>query len=310
MGFRFSWDDKTVGTSILLAQVDAERRATYMSAVEQYCSDIQVFVGQIIFYFNPKLPFFKFWVWRTLLKSNKKVLYTPARLLYLDEWGPIRYAMNSASICLMASDFTRYLFRKLISIIISNVQAMFTQPSDFTTGLKVKLTTYSGLNQTDTVTWSVTVKSTREDHTTAPRLVRKTCRKFAITRLHLKKMIIQQIGISIRQNFAFLVGCSIVCNNTALFYGMKTLSIVHWGAVVGGPDRHDGYKDDRLYYKQVSLWLISSSMKLFCGAEVQLYVSTGVMNICSHQTLVVRSDCTNCAFIKLDIMSSEVNFCF
>ena len=57
----------------------------------------------------------------------------------------------------------------------------------------------------------------------------------------------------IRQNFAFLVGCSIVCNNTALFYGMKTLSIVHWGAVVGGPDRHDGYKDDRLYYKQVSL---------------------------------------------------------
>ena len=50
----------------------------------------------------------------------------------------------------------------------------------------------------------------------------------------------------------------------------------------------------------------------FCGAEVQLYVSTGVMNICSHQTLVVRSDCTNCVFIKLDliIMSSEVNFCF
>ena len=25
---------------------------------------------------------------------------------------------------------------------------------------------------------------------------------------------------------------------------------VHWGAIVGGPDRHDGFKDDRLYYKQ------------------------------------------------------------
>lgn len=72
---------------------------------------------------------------------------------------------------------------------------MFMQPSDFTTGLKVKLTTYSGLNQTDTVTWSVMVKSTREDLTTGPRLVQKICRKFAITRLHLKKMIIQQLGI-------------------------------------------------------------------------------------------------------------------
>ena len=54
MGFRFSWDDKTVGTSILLAQVDVERRAVYMSAVEQYCSDIQFCVSQTKF--NTILP--------------------------------------------------------------------------------------------------------------------------------------------------------------------------------------------------------------------------------------------------------------
>merc|ERR1712176_1574003 len=44
---------------------------------------------------------------------------------------------------------------------------------------------------------------------------------------------------------------------------------VHWGAIVGGPDRHDGFKDDRLYYKQ-------SEVALDFNAGFQLATS-GVM---------------------------------
>ena len=80
LGMRFSWDDKTVGVSVLLAQItESPIRDQYLESAEKYCNDIQ---------------------------SNKKVLYTPMGLVFLDEWGPIRYAMNSAAACLMVSDLT------------------------------------------------------------------------------------------------------------------------------------------------------------------------------------------------------------
>ena len=80
LGMRFSWDDKTVGVSVLLAQItESPIRDQFLESAEKYCNDIQ---------------------------SNKKVLYTPMGLVFLDEWGPIRYAMNSAAACLMVSDLT------------------------------------------------------------------------------------------------------------------------------------------------------------------------------------------------------------
>ena len=80
-GMRFSWDDKTVGVSVLMAQITTGiQRERYLSSAEKYCDDVQ---------------------------SNKKVLHTPMGLLYLDEWGPLRYAMNAAAVFLMTSDLTR-----------------------------------------------------------------------------------------------------------------------------------------------------------------------------------------------------------
>lgn len=193
MGFRFSWDDKTVGTSILLAQIDEARRENYMVSVEKYCSDIQ---------------------------SNKKVLYTPARLLYLDEWGPIRYAMNSASVCLMASDLTNdvHAAKRYHNWAQSQV--------DYVLGAKSNGYSYMVGYGT---------KYPRRPHHRAA-----SCP----------------------------VDMSKVCDYS---YALEKDDnpTVHWGAVVGGPDRHDGFKDDRLYYKQ-------SEVALDFNAGFQLATS-GVM---------------------------------
>lgn len=193
MGFRFSWDDKTVGTSILLAQVDEERRAVYMDAVEQYCSDIQ---------------------------SNKKVLYTPARLLYLDEWGPIRYAMNSASVCLMASDLTTDLHAA------KRYHNWAQSQVDYVLGAKSNGYSYMVGYGT---------KYPRRPHHRA-----------ASCPTDMSKVCDYSFALEKDDN-----------------------PTVHWGAVVGGPDRHDGFKDDRLYYKQ-------SEVALDFNAGFQL-ATTGVM---------------------------------
>ena len=80
-GMRFSWDDKTIGVSVLMGQItQGQERLSFLAPAEKYCDDVQ---------------------------NNKKVLVTPMGLLYLDEWGPIRYAMNSATVCLLTSDITR-----------------------------------------------------------------------------------------------------------------------------------------------------------------------------------------------------------
>jgi endoglucanase len=65
---------------LFLAQVtEGVDRAYYLKPGEEYCRDIQ---------------------------KSSKALYTPGGLVYLDEWGPTRYALNSAFICILVSDLT------------------------------------------------------------------------------------------------------------------------------------------------------------------------------------------------------------
>jgi len=37
-------------------------------------------------------------------KFRTKSRYTPGGLLYINQWGPLRYAANSAFLCAMAAD--------------------------------------------------------------------------------------------------------------------------------------------------------------------------------------------------------------
>ncbi|XP_076819703.1 uncharacterized protein LOC143465353 [Clavelina lepadiformis] len=72
---RFSWDDKRAGLQMLLSQISDRRKVLHTVPIEKYCNDLRS--------------------WRN---------YTTKGLLYLHGWSPLRYAGNSAFICLMAAD--------------------------------------------------------------------------------------------------------------------------------------------------------------------------------------------------------------
>ena len=67
----FSWDQKHAGIQLLMAELTGEK--TYMSAVSAFC-DYNMPTGG--------------------------AKYTPAGLLFLDNWGVLRHASNVAFICL------------------------------------------------------------------------------------------------------------------------------------------------------------------------------------------------------------------
>ena len=80
LGMRFSWDDKKVGVQVLMSQIVGDgAKGVFIKDADEYCRDIQ---------------------------KPSKALYTPGGLVYLDEWGSIRYAMNSAFACIMVSDLS------------------------------------------------------------------------------------------------------------------------------------------------------------------------------------------------------------
>lgn len=166
---------KKVGIQVLMAQIVSEpARDVYLSDVEVYCRDIQ---------------------------KSQKALYTPGGLVYLDEWGAIRYALNSAFICVMVSDLTKDAhaarrFHKWSQSQVDYVLGAKNNGFSFMVGFGKKY-------------------PLRPHHRGA------SCPKKG----------------------------TIICN----YSYAETLErnpIVLWGAIVGGPDRHDGYKDERLLYKQ------------------------------------------------------------
>jgi endoglucanase len=76
----FSWDDKRLGVQLLIAQVTrGDVRNTYIKPIMKYCM-------------KPD--------------ENKNIKFTPKGLLYVNEWAPLRYAANSAFLCIMASEYT------------------------------------------------------------------------------------------------------------------------------------------------------------------------------------------------------------
>jgi len=176
LGMRFSWDDKTIGTQVLMAQItdDLSLRAKYQSHAESYCNDIQ---------------------------KPSKALYTPGGLVYLDEWGPIRYSMNAAFACLLVSDQTEdiYLARRLHKWSQSQV--------DYVLGAKLNGFSFMvGFGK-----------------------------KYPLRPHHRGSSCPTNITEVCNYNFAMTE---------------ERNPIIIWGAVVGGPDRHDGYKDERLQFRQ------------------------------------------------------------
>jgi len=76
----FSWDQKTIAAQLLIAQVTrGDLRNTYIKPVISYC----------------RKP-----------DANPNVKYTKNGLLYVNDWAPLRYAANSAFLCVMASEYT------------------------------------------------------------------------------------------------------------------------------------------------------------------------------------------------------------
>ena len=77
--FSFFWDDVTIGVHILLANMTKpENRIIYETPTITFCD--------------------KF------MKETGKSRFTPNGLLFLTEWGPNRYAANTAFICGLAAD--------------------------------------------------------------------------------------------------------------------------------------------------------------------------------------------------------------
>lgn len=73
-----SWDDKSYGSAILLARLTGD--PAYASAVEGWLD------------------------WWTVGYGGKRVTYTPGGLAWLDTWGSLRYAENTAFLALVYSD--------------------------------------------------------------------------------------------------------------------------------------------------------------------------------------------------------------
>lgn len=72
----FSWDEKTPGVMILMSQLaDATERPTYKGHLKSFCEKIT--------------------------KNTKR---TPKKLVYINQWGSLRYAANVAFVCLRAAD--------------------------------------------------------------------------------------------------------------------------------------------------------------------------------------------------------------
>ena len=76
----FSWDNKIIGAQLLFAQVTrGDLRNGYIKPVITYC----------------RKP-----------DANPNVKFTKKKLLFVNDWAPLRYAANSALICAMASEYT------------------------------------------------------------------------------------------------------------------------------------------------------------------------------------------------------------
>ncbi len=74
-----SWDDKSYGCYVLLAKLTG--KAEYMQDAERWLD---------------------YW---TVGVNGQKITYTPGGLAWLDTWGPLRYAMNTAFIAFVYSDW-------------------------------------------------------------------------------------------------------------------------------------------------------------------------------------------------------------
>ncbi|CAK8687141.1 uncharacterized protein LOC143448311 [Clavelina lepadiformis] len=77
----FSWRDKRAGVQILLAELT--KKPTYRTSAKWFCDYAQ----------KEKINNF-----------NSQSKHTPRGLLYVQEWGSLRYSANTAMICLMAAD--------------------------------------------------------------------------------------------------------------------------------------------------------------------------------------------------------------
>ena len=67
--FSFFWDDVTIGVNLLLANMTSSaERVVYQTTVMKFCDQY--------------------------MKGGRKAQYTPKGLLYINEWGPNRYAAN------------------------------------------------------------------------------------------------------------------------------------------------------------------------------------------------------------------------
>lgn len=71
----FSWDDKKAGVQLLLAEIT--QKASYKQAVDTFITS---------------------WL------PNHEVHYTPKGLAWRDQWGPNRYAANTAFLALVAAE--------------------------------------------------------------------------------------------------------------------------------------------------------------------------------------------------------------
>jgi hypothetical protein len=74
-----SWDEKVYGASVLLAQL-VPNEPSYRADVERWLD------------------------WWTVGVGAERVRYTPGGLAWLDRWGPLRYAANTAFLALVYSD--------------------------------------------------------------------------------------------------------------------------------------------------------------------------------------------------------------
>lgn len=203
LGMRFSWDDKRVGVQVLMSQIVGDgAKGGFIKDADEYCRDIQ---------------------------KPSKALYTPGGLVYLDEWGSIRYAMNSAFACIMVSDLSddphkARRYHKWSQSQIDYVLGAKNNGFSFMVGFGKKY-------------------PLRPHHRGAscPKDPKEIC------------------------NYSFAES-------------EERNPIVIWGAIVGGPDRHDGYKDERLLYKQSEVALDFNAGFQSTTAGVLHHILHGVSN--------------------------------
>lgn len=76
--FSFFWDDVTIGVNVLMAQFSTSKKSQAIAQIETFCT--------------------------SHLKNERKKPYTPLGLLFIHEWAPLRYAMNTAFVCGIVAD--------------------------------------------------------------------------------------------------------------------------------------------------------------------------------------------------------------